>query len=233
MAGIYHELLQRIAADPSQRDGGPAVAADRADKLRVGRPALRWRRRARWTPGDVADDGATSSSCGGGLAGISAALRCADEGAQVVLLEARPRLGGMAAFSFRRGELSSTTASTSSCAAARPTAGCSTGSASRGARVLQPRLDIPVLRPGRPRRRGCPHARRARAGAPDRGAGRATGCCRRPTGCGPRGARSRCACSTRPTATLDDADARRLPAPARAERRRRSTRCGASSPRPR
>jgi squalene-associated FAD-dependent desaturase len=42
---------------------------------------------------------------GGGLAGIAAALRLADAGRQVVLLESRPRLGG-AAFSFRRGELS-------------------------------------------------------------------------------------------------------------------------------
>ena len=42
---------------------------------------------------------------GGGLAGISAALCLADAGAQVTLLEGRPRLGG-AAFSFRRDELS-------------------------------------------------------------------------------------------------------------------------------
>ncbi len=42
---------------------------------------------------------------GGGLAGISAALACADAGADVTLLEARNRLGG-AAFSFRRAGLS-------------------------------------------------------------------------------------------------------------------------------
>ena len=42
---------------------------------------------------------------GGGLAGIAAALRLADAGATVQLVEGRPRLGG-AAFSFRRGELS-------------------------------------------------------------------------------------------------------------------------------
>jgi squalene-associated FAD-dependent desaturase len=41
---------------------------------------------------------------GGGLAGISAALRCADAGTEVTLLEARPRLGG-ATFSFQRDGL--------------------------------------------------------------------------------------------------------------------------------
>src|SRR3954470_6580766 len=41
---------------------------------------------------------------GGGLAGISAALRLADAGCHVTLLEARPRLGGLT-HSFRRGGL--------------------------------------------------------------------------------------------------------------------------------
>ncbi|MEU8510325.1 hydroxysqualene dehydroxylase HpnE [Kitasatospora sp. NPDC048722] len=41
---------------------------------------------------------------GGGLAGITAALRLAEAGQQVTLVEGRPRLGGLA-FSFRRGEL--------------------------------------------------------------------------------------------------------------------------------
>ena len=38
---------------------------------------------------------------GGGLAGIAAALSCADGGAEVTLVEVRPRLGG-AAYSFER-----------------------------------------------------------------------------------------------------------------------------------
>ncbi|HEY9438879.1 MAG TPA: FAD-dependent oxidoreductase, partial [Streptomyces sp.] len=42
---------------------------------------------------------------GGGLAGVTTALRLADSGLGVTLLEGRPRLGGLA-FSFRRGELS-------------------------------------------------------------------------------------------------------------------------------
>ena len=41
---------------------------------------------------------------GGGLAGITAALRCADGGAEVTLYEAKPRLGGLT-WSMRRGEL--------------------------------------------------------------------------------------------------------------------------------
>ncbi|MGB6163063.1 MAG: hydroxysqualene dehydroxylase HpnE [Pseudonocardiaceae bacterium] len=41
---------------------------------------------------------------GGGLAGITAALRCADAGCQVTVFEARPQLGGLT-HSFRRSEL--------------------------------------------------------------------------------------------------------------------------------
>ncbi|MGW1818394.1 hydroxysqualene dehydroxylase HpnE [Streptomyces sp. NPDC002125] len=42
---------------------------------------------------------------GGGLAGVTTALRLAEAGVDVTLLEGRPRLGGLA-FSFRRGDLS-------------------------------------------------------------------------------------------------------------------------------
>jgi squalene-associated FAD-dependent desaturase len=41
---------------------------------------------------------------GGGLAGITAALRCADAGYPVTLIESRPYLGGLT-YSFRRGDL--------------------------------------------------------------------------------------------------------------------------------
>ena len=41
---------------------------------------------------------------GGGLAGITAALDCAEAGARVTLVEAKPRLGGLT-YSFQRGDL--------------------------------------------------------------------------------------------------------------------------------
>jgi squalene-associated FAD-dependent desaturase len=83
---------------------------------------------------------------GGGLAGISAALRLADAGAQVTLLEGRPRLGG-AAFSFTRGTLMIDNGQhvfLRCCDAYR--ALLRRLGAERDA-TLQHRLDIPVLHP--------------------------------------------------------------------------------------
>ncbi|HEU5267472.1 MAG TPA: FAD-dependent oxidoreductase, partial [Jatrophihabitans sp.] len=83
---------------------------------------------------------------GGGLAGIATALRLADAGCAVTVLEARPRLGG-AAFSFRRGELSVDNGQhvfLRCCVAYRwllDRLGVTDQT------VLQPRLDIPVLAP--------------------------------------------------------------------------------------
>ncbi|WP_328885842.1 hydroxysqualene dehydroxylase HpnE [Streptomyces sp. NBC_00316] len=98
-------------------------------------------------------DGALRSSravvIGGGLAGITAALRLADAGLDVTLLEGRPRLGGLA-FSFRRGELTVDNGQhvyLRCCTAYR-------GFLDRvgGTRLapLQNRLDVPVLDVGRP-----------------------------------------------------------------------------------
>ncbi|WP_442818396.1 hydroxysqualene dehydroxylase HpnE [Streptomyces sp. NBC_01237] len=85
---------------------------------------------------------------GGGIAGITAALRLADAGLDVTLLEGRPRLGGLA-FSFQRGEL---TVDNGQHVYLR----CCTGyrwflDRVGGAHLapLQDRLDVPVLDVGR------------------------------------------------------------------------------------
>ncbi|MFH8514488.1 hydroxysqualene dehydroxylase HpnE [Streptomyces gelaticus] len=100
-------------------------------------------------------DGAPRSSravvIGGGLAGITSALRLADAGLDVTLLEGRPRLGGLV-FSFRRGEL---TVDNGQHVYLR----CCTAyrwflDRVDGARLapLQDRLDVPVLDVGHPSR---------------------------------------------------------------------------------
>jgi len=86
---------------------------------------------------------------GGGVAGIVAALDCAASGAAVTLVEVRPRLGG-AAYSVVRDELSLDNGQhvfLRCCTAYRELL------ATLGSEALvelQPRLDIPVLAPGRP-----------------------------------------------------------------------------------
>lgn len=100
----------------------------------------------------MTDDAPRSSRAvviGGGLAGMTAALRLADAGLDVTLLEGRPRLGGLA-FSFRRGEL---TVDNGQHVYLR----CCTAyrwflDRVDGARLapLQNRLDVPVLDVGRP-----------------------------------------------------------------------------------
>src|SRR5205814_5988093 len=58
---------------------------------------------ARPQPGEGGVKGARIAVVGGGLAGLAAAIECADAGAEVTLYEARRRLGG-ATFSIdRRG----------------------------------------------------------------------------------------------------------------------------------
>lgn len=83
---------------------------------------------------------------GGGLAGLSAALACADGGARVTLLEARPRLGG-ATFSFRREGLwvdNGQHVFLRCCTAYR---GFLARVGAEGLTFLQPRMAIPVVAP--------------------------------------------------------------------------------------
>jgi squalene-associated FAD-dependent desaturase len=87
---------------------------------------------------------------GGGLAGIAAALDCADAGAEVTLLESRSRLGG-AAYSFSRDGLRADNGQhvfLRCCTAYR---GLLERLRATDGVTLQPRLAIPVLAPGRRR----------------------------------------------------------------------------------
>jgi hydroxysqualene dehydroxylase len=98
---------------------------------------------------------------GGGLAGIAAALDCADAGAEVTVVEVRPQLGG-AAYSFEREGLRVDNGQhvfLRCCTAYRRLL---RRLGSEPATVLQPRLAIPVLAPGG--RRGW--LRRGRLPAP-------------------------------------------------------------------
>jgi squalene-associated FAD-dependent desaturase len=98
---------------------------------------------------------------GGGVAGIVAALDCAQAGAAVTLLEVRPRLGG-AAYSVQRDDLwidNGQHVFLRCCTAYRELL---TRLESEAGVDLQPRLDIPVLAPGRP----TVHLRRSGARPP-------------------------------------------------------------------
>jgi squalene-associated FAD-dependent desaturase len=85
---------------------------------------------------------------GGGLAGIAAALDLADAGAEVTLLEVRPRLGGAAYSTEREGLVVDNGQHVFlRCCTAYRALLARIGAA--GDAPLQERLDIPVLAPGR------------------------------------------------------------------------------------
>jgi squalene-associated FAD-dependent desaturase len=83
---------------------------------------------------------------GGGLAGIAAALRLADGGRQVTLIEKRPRLGG-AAFSFSRAGLSVDNGQHVFLRCCEAYRGFVARLGGLDRVHLQSHLDIPVLRP--------------------------------------------------------------------------------------
>ncbi len=134
-------------------DGGHLPRAARPHRRRSGHRHARARVAAdsRQDPGrgPVAGQGPHVSGkavvVGGGLAGITAALRLADAGQSVVLLEGRPRLGG-AAFSFRRGELSIDNGQHVFLRCCDSYRWLMRRLGVEQDVVLQPRLDIPILR---------------------------------------------------------------------------------------
>ncbi|MEU5162983.1 hydroxysqualene dehydroxylase HpnE [Streptomyces sp. NPDC020875] len=97
---------------------------------------------------------------GGGLAGATAALRLADAGVRVTLLEGRPRLGGLA-FSFQRGGLTVDNGQhvyLRCCTAYRWFLDRIGGT---DLAPVQDRLDVPVVDPARPEGRRLGRLRRA------------------------------------------------------------------------
>ncbi|MBX5469637.1 MAG: FAD-dependent oxidoreductase [Thermoleophilaceae bacterium] len=84
---------------------------------------------------------------GGGLAGIAAALDLADAGAQVTLLEVRPRLGG-AAYSFERDGMTIDNGQHVFLRCCTQYRALLERLGSAGLTELQPRLSIPVVAPG-------------------------------------------------------------------------------------
>ena len=94
MAGIYRRLLDRIEADP-------LAVLERRVSLPTWEKAWVAARSLAGVQAHEIERAPQVVVVGGGLAGLAAALGCADGGARVTLLEGRPRLGG-ATWSFER-----------------------------------------------------------------------------------------------------------------------------------
>jgi squalene-associated FAD-dependent desaturase len=84
---------------------------------------------------------------GGGLAGLAAAIECADRGADVTLYEARPRLGG-ATFSFSRNDLELDNGQHVALRCCTAYLGFLRRLGVEGLLPLQNRMHVPVLREG-------------------------------------------------------------------------------------
>ena len=184
-------------------------------------------------PGSQADDAHGRRRCvGGGLAGITAALRCADAGRRGDAVRGAAAAGRARPTRSAAASSTSTTGSTCSCAAAPPTGRCSTGSASAD----QVHAAGPARHPGAPARAaarpGC-----AAPACPRR-------CTSAPRCCGTARSRPAAAAAIRPgragAAQASTAPTRPLDAVsfgdwlrrARARTRGPSTRCGTWSASP-
>jgi squalene-associated FAD-dependent desaturase len=86
---------------------------------------------------------------GGGLAGITAALRCADGGARVTLFEGRPKLGGLT-HSFKRGDLDVDNGQHVFLRCCTAYLGLLDRLGVADQVTVQPRLAIPIAAPGKP-----------------------------------------------------------------------------------
>ncbi len=156
MAGIYRRLLERIARHPSAvLEGRMSLPA--GEKALVAAQSLtgidRFKNRRFRTPCDprstLQGSGPVKAVVvGGGLAGITAAIALGQAGADVTLLEAKPRLGG-ATMSFTRDGLVVDTGQhvfLRCCTAYR---GLLDRLGMAPHAPLQPRFDVPVLTPSR------------------------------------------------------------------------------------
>ena len=174
MAGIYRQLLEHIAADPaaalSQRlsltTGQKAAVAARSlagmarpAPLAPARRGPGITRRGGLPRGQAPYQGAPRAGgrsgsprrvvvIGGGLAGITAAIALRETGAEVTLLEARPRLGG-ATSSFSRGDLSIDNGQHVYLACCSAYRGLLDRLGVAASAPLQDRFDVTVLAPGR------------------------------------------------------------------------------------
>ena len=90
----------------------------------------------------------TVAVIGGGLAGITAALRGADGGARVTLFEGKPKLGGLT-HSFKRGELDIDNGQHVFLRCCTAYLGLLDRLGVTGSVTVQPRLAIPIVSPGR------------------------------------------------------------------------------------
>ena len=169
MAGIYRRLLERIAAAPGEvlkrrlslSTGEKVAVAVRSLAGTVVRPGAGTAPRPR---GGRMTGSHRVVVVGGGLAGITAAIALRESGADVTLLEARPRLGG-ATCSFTRDGLvvdNGQHVFLRCCSAYR---GLLARLGMTGGVRLQDRFDVTVLRPG-PATAGPRRARLRRTGLP-------------------------------------------------------------------